>query len=34
MAQIEERRGFLQRVIKTIGEVLTWLVRWIQPRRR
>ena len=33
MIVIEERKLW-ERLIKLINDVLLWLVRWVQPRRR
>lgn len=30
---IEERKGFLQRLIKFFGNILLKLFRWLKPRR-
>ena len=34
MIVIEERKGLWERLIKLINDILLWLVRWVQPRRR
>ena len=34
MTTIEERRGFIQKLIQLVGEIFTKLFRWLQPRRR